>query len=648
MKIVTRQAQKYFLFFITTVTFTGCSFESRAHAKDSLVNAFESQPVHTASALYRYADSLVKMNTDNDPFYNAVANKWKAFCFLKYANYELADSLVNASIKILEISVRSVHLLDAMLLKGQIEENKGNLDLAYDWYLKSLNVAQKENEKYFISRAMLFLGDIFYDLHQFESAKKYFYRAQSYTREEKREKIKGAALMRLGNIALSENKLQEAISFYQNSISNFEKISDLVSAAADKMNIGVCYEKMDEHEKANEIFNRVLFTFYDQEEYLLAGNCLFNIGNVYGNKGNLKEALHYYNECLVLAGKTKNKILFARVYEQLSDVYSAFGDPKNAFHYLNLYKTETDSLLNGKMVQRVHEAEMKFETDRKNLEIQKIQNEKRIAEAESRNNENIRNFLIGGIILLFIIIMLVWFNLRQRLHNRELLIGQNKKDFDSKLDELISEQEQNISDAMIETQITERKRIAADLHDRVGSMLSAAKHFLNAGLSDKKSKDELFSKALNLIDESTGEIRNISQNLEFDPEREFGLVRSLESLCEHLNGVSSTSIFFSSHLSEDLPDQKIEIAVFRIAQELLANAIKHAKSPKIEMQLNIHSHSLNLIVQDFGTGFDEKKNPDERSMGLRNIKNRLAEWNGKIHIDSSKNRGTTVIIELEF
>ena len=211
-------------------------------------------------------------------------------------------------------------------------------------------------------------------------------------------------------------------------------------------------------------------------------------------------------------------------------------------------------------------------------------------------------------------------------------------------------------EASIETQENERKRIAQDLHDDVGAMLSALK--LGVTMMHRKADEgselkEYAGESKNLIDEAITSVRRLSKELLPATLKEFGLQAALQELCTKLNrSTSELEILFVHNETEHRYDYKVELALFRVCQELINNAMKHAQAKKITVELTAATNSLQLDVTDDGLGFDLEavmnRPGEEKGLGLRNIESRLSlVHTSTVHYDTAPGKGTHVGLDLK-
>lgn len=217
-----------------------------------------------------------------------------------------------------------------------------------------------------------------------------------------------------------------------------------------------------------------------------------------------------------------------------------------------------------------------------------------------------------------------------------------KKITAQELSNLKREKEIEIMHTMINVEEAERKRVARDLHDSIGSKLSALKIiFANA----QTKKDDDASKINAILENSISELRQISYNLVPESLLKLGLEKALGDLCFMLRS-DTVSIEFHSYEIDDLMPLTTQTNIFRIVQELLNNALKHSKATQILVSCSQNSNRFFISVEDNGIGFDFSTIEENMGLGIKNIKSRIELLNGSFDCESNSN-GTSYNIELE-
>ena len=205
----------------------------------------------------------------------------------------------------------------------------------------------------------------------------------------------------------------------------------------------------------------------------------------------------------------------------------------------------------------------------------------------------------------------------------------------------IEEQQKGLK-AVIQAQEDERKRIAKDLHDGIVQQLGGLKLGLEKIFSDKQNEET--NKIVNILDNSAQELRELSHKMMPRSLGELGLIPALDDMLENSLGHTNISYEFEYFGISNRFKENIEIAIYRIAQELVNNIIKHSQATKANIQLIKTGDFVLLIVEDNGKGMNLSKHKD--GIGLMNISSRLDTINGKVNYEPSPESGTLATIKI--
>ncbi|MEJ5996389.1 sensor histidine kinase [Pedobacter sp. Du54] len=221
------------------------------------------------------------------------------------------------------------------------------------------------------------------------------------------------------------------------------------------------------------------------------------------------------------------------------------------------------------------------------------------------------------------------------------IMWQQRRDFQ---ESEILQQKQLLS-AVIESQEIERKRIGEDLHDEIGGTLSAIKLMLNANKQSIEDQDTLLS-ARQLIDKMINDVRNIAHDLSPPGLTMFGLYHTLESFISLINktGKIEVLIHHEPYVETRFLTEKIELALFRIITQLIANTLKHANASQINLIFKPNDKNLVIDYNDNGIGFDLSILTKHHGIGVQNIKSRLQMIDATYTLESSPDRGFKVNI----
>jgi signal transduction histidine kinase len=209
------------------------------------------------------------------------------------------------------------------------------------------------------------------------------------------------------------------------------------------------------------------------------------------------------------------------------------------------------------------------------------------------------------------------------------------------------ERQKAINQATIDTQEQERSEIGKELHDNVNQVLTTTKLYLDLALSNQELKDQLIQKSTKNIINVINEIRQLSRSL-MDPSiGDLGLIDSIHDLIENINLTRKLHVsLVSDRKIEAVLDKHQKLAVFRIIQEALNNAIKHAKATTVTITFRKLKNTIEILISDDGIGFI----PDhvKKGAGLKNIQNRIYLINGTHSIQSEPDKGCKLVINFPF
>lgn len=333
-------------------------------------------------------------------------------------------------------------------------------------------------------------------------------------------------------------------------------------------------------------------------------------------------------------------------HKLLAQLYDTLGRYDDAISEYRSFIALKDSMINEKSVAALAASEMreKFNAEEKVAEIQelKVQNAQR--EAARQRSQLQRNAFIALSILLLVLTALLFRNVQ----HRKKLAAQERALYEQRMSDLMRQQEIRSLDAMMEGQERERKRIAEDLHDRLGSMLSAIKlqfSTLEGRIEQLQSEQQhQYQHVFSLLDDAVGEVRRISHDMIRGSLAQFGLKGALEDLRSAINAPGKLEVELSLFGLEERLEQQVEIGAYRMVQECIGNALKHARATEVVIEVTRSAGMLNIMVEDNGVGFDPALVTE--GMGMGNIRRRAAELKGVVRVDTHPGRGTSVNIDI--
>ena len=399
--------------------------------------------------------------------------------------------------------------------------------------------------------------------------------------------------------------------------------------------MGVIHEYFGSLDLAEDLYWKAINSSGDKPylEYLKYRS-LIHLSEIMRKKGSFKDALKYIEESKIYGDNSyPTRVHYYSNYYAAANHYG-LNNSDSAYVLLNkahnLYKkmgSEENNLENSRL-------KAKFENDKK---------EKKILEEQQKAQTN-RNWLIAASLALLLgtgIAILLQKNTskKRQLAEQEAILKQQR------VENLIKEQELVSIDAMIAGQEKERQRVAGELHDDLGSLMATIKlHFDNAKVG---KKDPGLQHAQRLLDEAYQKVRGMAHHKNSGVMSDQGLLPAIKKMAHTITETNALTVTVEDFGLGERMENSLELSIFRMVQELVANTIKHAEATELSIQLTQHDENLNIIIEDNGKGFDRNKlDKTATGMGLTNIEKRVEHLEGNFTIDSVVGKGTTILIDI--
>lgn len=337
---------------------------------------------------------------------------------------------------------------------------------------------------------------------------------------------------------------------------------------------------------------------------------------------------------------TQNRL---KTFDALANLYHTTGNMTKAYAWLKKSKSLGDSLSESKLKTDISNLEIKYKTAEKERKIVSLN-----AANENANNKIRQNLLLNwllGLISLFLLVIIIlgWFFYR----NSKKLAVQKELYHQQQLRDIERQRQIDVVQVMLETKEDEQNRVARDLHDGLGGMLSTAKVNLTHYTQEKNNNTDVELENIVIqLENAITELRRIAHNMIPGMLLKLGLEAALRDLCDTLSTQNLDIVFQWLNIQAEPPVQE-QITIYRIVQEALANAVKHANAKNILLQCTQSEHIFFITIDDDGKGFNADKPVTNQGMGLKNMKSRVEHLNGTIEILSKENeQGTSINIEL--
>jgi len=374
-------------------------------------------------------------------------------------------------------------------------------------------------------------------------------------------------------------------------------------------------------------------------QYFKQINIPYDIARVLQKKGNaylkgkdFTNAIIYAKEASALARDLKLDQVLHYSLLDLVEATEKLGMIDESFRYLKEYVAVNDTLQNRNNRKRANELETIYQTQKKEAQL--------LAQRAIIQKKNMLNYVLAGSALALIVIL----SLSYRTYQQKQKLQQQR------ISDLETQQQLNATEAVLKGEEQERTRLAKDLHDGLGGMLSGIKYSFNTmkgNLIMTPDNAQAFERSMDMLDSSIKEMRRVAHNMMPEALVKFGLDTALKDFCNDISKSGALEVSYQSiGLEQIVLDQTVAITIYRVVQELIHNTMKHAAATHAIVQVAQSNGHLTVTVEDDGKGFDKSVLSQSKGIGWSNIQNRVEFLKGTLDVKSESGNGTSVYIEL--
>jgi two-component system, NarL family, sensor kinase len=532
----------------------------------------------------------------------------------------------------------------AHLTLGKIYTSVLLFEEATCYLTTALNIAEKNNFPAVRAGALNTIGYIYQRNEQYEKAVEYYQSALASSNTARYQEGIALANYNLGSIALlqsQKNKIKQAAAVQQ--VQNAYKIitaqkdtQQMIAFSSGLVNAYLALQQFDAAWKILQKTETLIQATGKKVAYIRHYN---RVGKIYNHIKKYDEAIRYYHTGLELTRQYHIPRWFCMYYTDLAETYENMGNYKKANWYNQLNIQMHDALVSKENFIAAADIQNQYERAKKDNQILKLA-------AINKHQTTLNRIFIGATLALALISFLGYGNFK----HRQKIARQQQELQQQQIAELEKDKHLLAIDAMLKGQEEERSRIAKDLHDGLGGLLSGTKlSFLNVkeNLLLTKENAALFDKSLSMLDTTIGDLRKVAHNLMPETLIRFGLYDSLRDFCSSIQLSSGKKVVYQQLGENRLLNSTAQVYSYRIIQELVNNALRHAAAQQIIVQLSINAHTIGIVVEDDGKGFDKNEIDHIRGAGINNVHSRVQYFNGMLDIITAPGKGTSVNIELK-
>ncbi|MEM6802924.1 MAG: tetratricopeptide repeat protein [Bacteroidota bacterium] len=560
-------------------------------------------------------DSLYELTGNNKKLQEAFRFH-EAALFLQIGQFDQSQEKAEAGLLALDESFPTYSKAKYYNVIASVYARKQEPKRAIEYFEKALSLSEEADEKVNAALMRSNIANIYFSLVDYESAYKYVSQAYETFQHHPEHPFYGSLLAVLGISESKIGKMKEAKEHGQLALDKAKETNNLIGLILGNLALGEVANSDEQFESAKKYLSSSLEISekYQQPPFIL----LNSIGLMAANLGkeNFPEAAKFGEKALALVEQGGDQTTVYSVKKNLAEAYHGINQPAKAYRLMResheLFR-DKNSIENKKAINDIL---LKYDAEKREKELIANRNELLQKKIEQRNLW----MILGLLFLLTVGLISALLFIRQANRNRIALLK--------------AEKEKDILKATFEGEEIERERIAYQLHDGVASNLTAARYQLMANQAiPKDAKTQLESILLQAHEDT----RRLSHNLA-------PIYLEKYKFEEALKVYASENSYEKCKVSADIfpkgkqiPKEEATV-LYRVAQELTQNALKHAEASEISIQIFI-ADELTLMVEDNGKGLDFEA--EKHKNGISSLLRRAEQLGGSFSIDSHPHQGTT-------
>lgn len=515
----------------------------------------------------------------------------------------------------------------------------GDYQKAISSYISAASNFEKINNQVFAANVYLNISGVYEILSNTGKAAEYTLKAFKSAESTSNDGLRAAVMLSYVADLLKAKDAEKAESILTKVKPLVEKLDNSYTFQNYFFYKGAKERSLNNNNAALAFYKKSLGFAYENEDIHQVAGVMKELSDCYLNLNDLSSSKIYLDSMLILANTNKLPMPRKQAYEGLSEWYEKSGDFKTSKRFLQQAYLLNDSLMSEEKKKQIADLEIKYQVQGKENEIKNLKAAQEITRLSIRQKNILNYILIGSAAILLLISLLSYRNYKQKQKLQQ-----------QRINELESEKQLTATEAVLKGEEQERTRLAKDLHDGLGGMLSGIKYSfqtMKGNLIMTPDNHQAFERSMDMLDSSIKEMRRVAHNMMPEALVKFGLDTALKDFCNDVNQSGALKVNYQSIGLDNLViEQTTAITIYRIVQELLNNSIKHASATHAIIQVSKTDGLLTVTVEDDGKGFDTSVLSLSKGMGWANIQNRVEFLKGKLDVNSQKGKGVSVLIEL--
>jgi two-component system, NarL family, sensor kinase len=551
---------------------------------------------------------------------------------LTKGEYNLSLEHIKKALALAEELKDSTFIVISLANTGLIFQYIGDYNQALEYSLRALEMVERQNLTEKLGPMYEMISGVYYNLSQYRRSIEYGLLSLKFQQQTGVYNYINRTYSSLGQSYEMISKPDSALYYYKIAISESVASNDKYAEASVYWFMAEAYADLGDFKEMLKVSEKSLEMARALQSRQLLSSSLYNLAYARYINGDIATAKKNIYEAMAIAEKDSLQEELKNSYVVLSYIAAKEGDFRTAVRSRQRYDSIRNVVLNEQVIKATTALEKKYESEKKDKQIL-------LQESQLRERKIINNILIGSALILLVISLLSFRNYQQK---QTLQL--------QRINELEKEKQLTAAEAVLKGEDQERTRLAKDLHDGLGGMLSGIKYSfqsMKGNLVMTPGNAQAFERSMDMLDSSIQEMRRVAHNMMPEGLVKFGLDTALKDFCNDINLSGAIQVNYQSiGMEVSAIDQTTAITIYRIVQELINNVLKHAAAKTALVQVTRNEGRLTITVEDDGKGFDTMLLSRAKGIGWSNIQNRVDFLKGKLDISSVQGTGTSVHIEL--
>jgi two-component system, NarL family, sensor kinase len=521
---------------------------------------------------------------------------------------------------------------------------KGDHAASVGYNLKAATLDEELHDDHNLAMAYANIGGDYNDLKEYEKGCAYSRKGIELARSTRHSTALESGLTNLGSGLIALRRFDTALVVLTELRALGDTLKDYSAVLGAANDLCIIYVEKRQWELLKKTAGESLALATSLNDRLSICESWGSLCDYYFAKKEYARAKEYVWRDIQSAEREKFNLELSPAYQKLSTIDILLGDRQGYDHYKVLKDSIDHLLVSDEVLRSTQELETKYSLHEKQNEIDHLNKQQQIRELTLRQRRTIN----WALVILVLVVIVIGSLLNRTYRQKRKLFLSDARLQQQRIAELENEKKLLATQGILQGQVEERSRLARDLHDGLGSILSNAKHtftHMKDNLIITPENADAFERGMNMLDMSINELRRVAHNMMPEALVKLGLDSALRDFFNSMDGNGSVKMTYQSYdMDESSILKSTAAAVYRIIQELVNNILKHAGATTALIQLIRKNDTLSITVEDNGKGFDPAILQHNEGMGYLNLRNRVTWLNGTIDIETALGSGTSVHI----